>query len=429
MQLKEKKSLSGALASATCALLGGVTSLGGAAAVQAEDHGWEIDTAVLIYDEKDRVSAVEPVVSAKKTFDGDRILNLKMVLDSLTGASPNGATATDVPQTFTRPSGKGSYIVEAGEIPLDDTFQDTRGAFSIGWEQPINRLTRVSVGGYVSAEYDYSSVAVNAGISRDFNKRNTTLSAAISFSADQWDPEGGIPIPFASMAPAGEEPPRLGSTDDKTITDLVFGLTQVINRRTLMQWNYSLSRSSGYLNDPFKIISVIDAQSGETLDYVYENRPEDRTKHSLYWKTKYHLQRGDTLDFSYRYMIDDWDIDSHTFDFYYRWNMSERYYFEPHARYYQQSAADFYQHSLLDGEAAGLKEASADYRLAELDGITLGGKFGVKFAGGSELNFRLERYEQTGDTSPGDAIGVQKSVDLFPDLEANIFQIGYSFKW
>jgi hypothetical protein len=423
MQLKNKTSLSTALAVATGTLLGTAHS------VQAEDHGWVFDTAILIYDEKDRVSAVEPVINAKKRFSDDRSLNMKLVYDSLTGASPNGATPSNKPQTFTRPSGNGSYVTPAGEMPLDDTFKDTRTAFSIGWEQPWGRLMRVNVGAYISNEYDYSSIAVNAGISRDFNKRNTTLSAAVSYSTDEWDPQGGIPVPFASMAMAGDEQPRQGASDDKTITDLVLGVTQVINRQTLMQWNYSLSRASGYLNDPFKLVSVVDAQSGETLDYIYEGRPEDRTKHSLYWKTKYHLLRGDTVDFSYRYMTDDWDIDSHTLDFRYRWNFSERYYLEPHVRYYQQGAADFYRHSLLDGEVAGLSEVSADYRLAEFDGITVGAKYGIYFAGGSELNFRLERYEQRGDTSPGDAVGVQRNVDLFPDLEANIIQIGYSFKW
>lgn len=423
MQLKTKKAISSALATATCALLGDVS------VVQAEDHGWEVDTAVLFYNEKDRVSAIEPVINAKKTFSGDRILNLKLVFDSLSGASPNGATATNRPQTFTRPSGETSYVTETGEIPLDDSFEDTRSAFGIGWEQPLGRLTRMNVGGYLSSEEDYSSMAVNAGISRDFNKRNTTLSAAVSYSADEWKPHGGIPIPFASMQPAGEEQPRQGETDDKTVSDLVLGVTQIINRRTLMQLNYSFSHASGYLNDPYKLISVIEAPSGETLDYIFEGRPEDRTKHSVFWKTKYHLHRGDTIDFSYRYMIDDWDINSHTFDFNYRWNIRERYYFEPHVRYYHQSAAEFYRNSVLESETTGLTEASADNRLAEFDGLTLGARFGFRFSGGSELSLRLERYTQTGDTSPSDAIGVQNTVDLFPDLEAYFVQIGYSFSW
>ncbi|MFT5693432.1 MAG: hypothetical protein ACI92E_002770 [Oceanicoccus sp.] len=423
MQLKSKKSISGALAIATGALLGS------GPVAHAEDHGWQIDTAFLYYDEKDKVSAGEPVISAKKRFDGDKILNLKWVADSLTGASPSGATATDKPQTFTRPSGKGEYTVPSGEIPLDDTFKDSRVGISVGWEQPWGRLNRVNVGGYFSNEYDYTSFAINAGISRDFNKRNTTLSVAVAYAFDEWDPEGGIPLPFASMAPAGADQPRQGDTDDKNITDILFGVTQVINSRTLMQLNYSFSRSSGYLTDPFKIVSVIDPQSGETLDNIYENRPEDRTKHSLYWKTKYHLMRGDTVDVSYRYMTDDWEIDSHTVDFRYRWNFSERYYVEPHVRYYQQSAAEFYRHSILEGEAVNLSEVSADNRLGEFDAVTIGVKYGIKFASGSELNVRLEHYEQTGDTSPSDAVGIQNNYDLFPDLEANIFQIGYSFKW
>ena len=71
------------LTTATCALLG--------TAIQADESEWAFDTAFMYYSETDRVSAAEAIISAAKTFENDEILNLKLTIDSLTGASANGA--------------------------------------------------------------------------------------------------------------------------------------------------------------------------------------------------------------------------------------------------------------------------------------------------------------------------------------------------
>ena len=115
--------LRSALAMATCSLLG-------AGAANAGDGEWQIDTALLYYGETDRVSAVEPVVSATHDLGDEETLNIKLVLDGLTGPSANGAQAEAYAQTFTTPSGNQNYTVPAGEVPLDEVFHDTRGALS-----------------------------------------------------------------------------------------------------------------------------------------------------------------------------------------------------------------------------------------------------------------------------------------------------------
>ena len=422
MQLKKKTRIGGALATATCALLGSPVIHAG-----NNDAGWKVDTALLSYQEKDRVNALEGAVKAQKYFSGDRILNLNFVLDALTGASPNGAAPSDQPQTFTRPSGNGSYVTPAGEIPLDDTFRDTRVQLGASWDAPINRLMRYNVGFNLSHEFDYDSFAVSGGLSHDFNKKNTTLSLGGAFAFDTLTPKGGIPTPFAEMKPAGETQNRDGDSDTKQTIDLVLGLTQVISARTLMQFNVGLSQASGYLNDPFKIVSLVDDVNGRPTSYIYESRPDSRIKTSLYWNTKHHLVWGDTLDLSYRYMTDDWQIDSHTVDFRYRWNISNNWYLQPHVRWYHQSAAEFYRHSLVN--TASPEYVSADYRLAEFDAYTLGAKAGYAINRSSEVNLRFESYQQKGDTHPDDAIGVQKNYDMFPDLDAIIVQLGYRIKF
>lgn len=420
-QSAAKPKIARALASATCTLLS-------AGAAHAQEAGWQIDTAVLLYSEKDRVDAVEPVIRATKRFADDSVVTAKVVADSLTGASPNGATPTNVPQTFTRPSGNGSYVTPAGETPLDDTFKDTRTQVALGYDRPLGDLSRFSVGINVSTEFDYDSFGVSGSWQRDFNKRNTTLLFGLAYASDTIKPKGGIPVPFASMQPAGTPPSRSGSDDNKQVTDVIVGLTQIINRHTLMQWNYSYSQVSGYQTDPFKIVSIVDSVTGSTLDNIYESRPEDRAKQSLFWKTKYHTPWDDTLDLSLRYMTDDWGIDSTTVDLRYRWNIAEQWYLEPHVRYYHQTAADFYRYSVTNTATLG-KYLSADYRLAEFDGTTFGAKVGYQLSDRSEFNVRLELYQQRGDTSPSDAVGLQRQQDLFPDLEATLLQFGYTIRW
>ena len=53
--------------------------------------------------------------------------------------------------------------------------------------------------------------------------------------------------------------------DTKDVFDLVVGVTQVVSRNFLFQVNYSFSDSSGYLNDPYKILSVVDGLTGDPV--------------------------------------------------------------------------------------------------------------------------------------------------------------------
>ena len=420
-----KKNIRRGLTAATCTLLGAPLT---GQSVQAADEGWAVDSSVLIYSEADnRVSAIEPVIEFNKEIHEDEFVDIKLVLDTLSGASPNGASPTNKVQTFTRPSGNGSYQIAAGDLPLDDTFRDTRGAVSVNWDKPLSRLVRRQLGVAISQEFDYTSLSVNGLMSRDFNHRNTTLQGGVSVAADDVRPIGGIPVAFASMVAPGNSQPRDGSSDTKTTLDLLLGVTQVLGHDTIGQINYTFSDSSGYLTDPFKILSVVDGATGETRDLVYENRPDQRVKHSFYAEIK-HFLSDDVINASFRYYTDDWGIDSQTADLSYRWKLGEKSYLQPRFRWYQQTAADFYHHSLSD--AAPLPaEASADPRLGDFSATTVGLKFGYKLPVGGELSLRGEYYQQSGDDHPSDAIGIQKQFDLFPETKAIILQVGYSVKW
>jgi len=434
---KPTANIKAALTMATCALLGT-----DAIAQGKDDKAWDIDTAVLYYGETDRVTATEAVISGTKEFEDDHFLNLKFTVDVLTGASANGAVAQPNVQTFTRPSGNGQFDVAAGETPLDDTFRDTRLQLNAQWTQPWTDNSRVSAGIHLSKEYDYLSLGLNTNLAFDFNNKNSTLSFGVSHFKDTFSPEGGIPEPFEPMVLGAyfdeddyknrdddddddySENQRLVSEDNKSTTDLLIGFTQVINRRMLMQLNYSHSLVDGYLSDPFKVLSIVSSD-GLTQDLVYENRPDKRTKQSVYWQTKYHFDNS-IIDTSYRYMWDDWDIKSHTVDTRFRYFLGDDSYIEPHIRYYHQQAAEFYQ-PFLNADEALPEFASADYRIGEMSAYTIGFKYGTKLDNGHDFSFRLEYYAQrptdAGFAQPGALAGL----DLYSGVDAIVAQVSYSF--
>ncbi|WNO10817.1 DUF3570 domain-containing protein [Teredinibacter sp. KSP-S5-2] len=426
MQLK-KTNITGALLAASCSLLGSTT--------QADD--WNVDTAIMYYGEQDRVSALEGVIVGNKTFKNDAVFNAKFVIDSLTGASANGAVPQNTAQTFTRPSGNGQYQAEAGEIPLDDTFKDTRGQLDVQWTQPFMADNTFSTGIHISAEHDYQSVALNGMLGRDFNQKNTSVSLGLSYAMDVIDPVGGQPVGLSEMVVnlgqyASDDEFRTAfdltrddSADDtKNTLDVLLGVTQVINRRWITQFNFGISEVDGYQTGPYKVVSVVDA-SGTTQSNLYEQRPDTRSKHTFFAQSKYQFSKN-IWDFSYRYAGDDWGITSHTLDTRYRIPFGNNNYIEPHVRYYQQSEADFYTPFLVDSEATP-EFASADYRIGKMDAYTFGIKYGKKLSKGHEYGVRLEYYSQVPKDVGKNRPGQLQDQDLFPKLDALILQFNYSF--
>jgi len=438
---KEMK-IGAALAAATCSLLGTATP-GVSIAADAEPK-WDVESAFLYYGESDdRVNDLSLSAHATRDFGDERTLGLDLSVDSLTGASPSGAIASGGAQTFTSPSGRETYRTPAGEIPLDDTFLDTRFALNGSWSQPLARLYTVNAGLGFSSEYDYQHIGANFGLTRDFNQRNTTLSAALAYAQDTVKPVGGIPLPLAQMTDVVDDDVSPGNrgdgSDTKNVLDVLLGVTQVLGRHSVLRVNLSYSDSSGYLTDPYKILSVVDPVTGDLIGrtpapgasgptgvYLHESRPDSRRKEALYAELRHDFS-GKVLQVGYRYSTDDWEVDSHTVESRLRLPFGSSSYLEPHVRYYQQTAASFYRYSLANvTPLPGF--ASADARLSEMNALTFGLKYGHVNAGGNEWNARLELYRQTAKAPNEVLIGNQIGNAQMPDFDAVILQFGYHFK-
>jgi hypothetical protein len=431
MQLNRPERVSTALTAFTAALLG-------SHAAGAVDAG-TVDSSLLIYSETNRVKLAEGVVDFSKHMDERKSYGLRAIFDVLTGASPNGATPSSHIQSFTGASGTVGFTAPAGAIPLDDTFSDRRIALDGSLTDQLNHLVVVNVGGHLSWERDYSSLGLSGAASRDFNRKNTTLGVSASYSHDTVSPVGGAPTALSSMpaptAPVGGEGEGEGEGGGgsgpgigKNVGDAVFSLSQVLGRQTLLQMNYSVDRSSGYLNDPYKILSVVqDASSaspGDPADYIYESRPDTRTKQALYGELRRFIA-GTTTDVSYRYFWDDWGIRSHAVDLFEHVPLPHGHAIEPHVRWYRQSQADFFHTYLVQGQALP-QFASADARLAAFDAWTFGLKYSLPVNETDELGFSAEYYDQTGTRAPPNPVGILGQYDLFPALNVFMLRIGFS---
>jgi Protein of unknown function (DUF3570) len=448
LRVQLKKPIGASLAVATCGLLG---ALPAAPAAAQEINDWDVTSSLLFYGEdNNRVKDVSLDVSIRRALDEDHSFNLDFTVDSLTGATPNGAVPTSDYQTFTGASGSNSYTINPGEAPLDPTFMDTRIAGSANWQQSFGDASRWNLGLSGSGEHDYFHFGVNGRLEHDFNLKNTTVFAGLAYGRDEVSPIGGAPDPLTPMLPPPDQPGGIGEAEgegggggpshSKDVYDGLVGVTQILSRRSLVELSYSYGRSSGYLNDPYKILSVVDPVTGlpvygdlvpggagiRTFLYLYESRPDTRTKQSLFAEWRHAFDR-DSMALSVRAMTDDWGIDSRTIETHYRWNINDHSFLEPHLRYYTQTAADFYHTVLFAGDALPAF-ASADYRLADLNAYTVGLKYGHDTAGG-EFAVRLEYYRQDGTPSPGSAVGELANYELIQPLAAAIVQFDYRFRY
>lgn len=429
MQLKRPPSaLQLGLMAASCALLSHTAR---AQTVDSAEQPFELDSALLYYKENSgRVQTIEPVVSLKKDFGDQRILGGTFTVDSLSGATPNGALPSRKPQTFASPSstslvpqaGKKTtlYAIAPGNLPQDPHFNEQRVAGDADWSQPMGLDNNLSFGGHVSTEHDFDSFATHADYSRDFNEKNTTLSAGLSEEYDQIHAHGGNPVPGSDYELYEHEG---GQT--KTVSGALIGVTQIMARNWLMDLNYSYDHSQGYLTDPYRILSVLDAL-GNVTGYRYENRPDSRARQDLYWVNK--VAFGPTvLDVSYRRGKDSWGIGSDTAEAHLRIDLGHGVYLEPHLRWYHQSAADFYD-LYLSAATAAPQFMSADPRLAAFIGTTAGLKLGVTIGRYGEVSLRLEEYQQR-PSDQSSALPQLQGLNLNPNLTATIAQLSWGLQF
>ncbi|MDE3114943.1 MAG: DUF3570 domain-containing protein [Pseudomonadota bacterium] len=358
-----------------------------------------------------------------------------------TGGTTTGATGSTTTVTVTTASGGSTiisvpsasggsaavlgrqYAVPANTMPMDKGFQDQRFAGNIGWSQPLGGISLVGVTLSYSTEHDYSSLSGSASVAQDFNDHNTTVSFAVNYSAATSSPFGGVPTPLTVMNPQWKPV----ASRNKTDMDFVLGVTQVLTRRWILAANLSYGNSSGYQNDPYRIISEVNGTTGEPVDYLYESRPGSRNRESLYIDTKVDLDWV-IPEVALRYYHDNWGISSETADISARFKLYRSLYVLPNVRIYQQSAANFFHDYLVSGQALPAY-ASSDIRLGKFTALTFGAQVGFNVTDNSEVYVRGQYYQQTGDSHPAGMIGQLRQQNMFSGIKASWLMVGYTWSF
>jgi len=407
------KSIKKELTVATCTLLAQ-----NAETVHALENAWQLDSSYLHYSEADdRVTVNKFVAKAGgDVSDRDRV-NLTGVLDSMSGSTPSGAVKQSTPG-FTGASGGGSGSSSSSTGALAK-FDDTRAGMALSWAHTHDNNWELVYGGAVSVENDYRSFSGSFIINKENQSKDYKFTLGIAGTIDEVFRvgDGNTPLPLSPIS-AGL---FLGE-GEKNTTDIIAGVTHIINRRTLAQFNLGYSISNGYLTDPYKVFSVVDVASDIADDSYYESRPDSRKRISLTFHMNHQLfPNNNIIGTTYRYYTDDWDVDAHTLILSYRLNFANKKYLTPKIRLYHQSQADFYHNEFFadvpgtpDVESLFPEFISADYRLDEIDSVTPEIQFGAEVGTDDHLRMRLGYMYQ------------QFKHSEFDTNKAIIFQIAYS---
>lgn len=349
-------------------------------------NSWNVDVGYLHYKEPDRITVDTYMAKINGSLSDKDTVKLGLVFDTLTGSTPTGALPSNDSVTVTSASGGsgGSVGGGGGTAPFDDT----RLAIDASWGHEWQRLIRSNLSAYVSVEGDYTAIGGGMSIEKDTQDKAYTFTAALGGSVDK-------------VSRSDETTPEaLSNTEDaiffgkgsKNTYDMLFGMSTVINRRTAAMVNLSHSRSLGYHTDPYKMISVADADD-VSYGTRYESRPDNRERYILYTKLVHELPKSNHhLDFSYRYHTDSWDVNSHTIEMGYSFATRIKHLFTPFGRIYHQQAANFYQRTILSENIEiddSLEFASSDPRLAEMLSVTAGLKYQYRTSATGSIDFRL----------------------------------------
>ncbi len=416
----------------------------------------EIQASFGFYKEQDRINVFKSVLDYKRNLDTDESFSIRLSIDSLTGSTPNGAVSSVNPQTFTSPSGGSPNYVDPNQQP-QDKFEDTRYSVGINYENQATSIFKYVLGGNFSSETDYTSISGNIGLIADLNNKNTTISILGSHAYDIISAEGGIPTPYSYMnnpkpcdnnsvlakdhdecfnvvagIPYVEN--KSSSNQYKNTEDVILGITQILNKWSLMQFNYFVSISNGYHNDPYKVISVVDSNGNPVvLDdktnlsaVIYENRPNHRFKQGLYAEYKATIFNDNIPSISYRFSFDDWSVNSNMVEIKYYLPITKKYFIQPYVRFYKQTQAYFYTPYLSESQASYVIQnnqyVSSDDRLSAMNTYSVALEFGRY--NDIPWSIMLEYYHQK-YVEP-EKYGNMNNITLNPDV--NAFLLLFNFK-
>lgn len=346
-------------------------------------------------EDKDRIRVDSQYAQIEKDIGTDTHFKAMGLLDSIAGATPTGE----------RPA--------TGNIVPKAKMEDRRKAWTSDISHQFTRVN-ISLGYGVSRESDYVSYGWSANTVTDFNDKNTNLTLGYGGTKDT----------------ISEWKLNWSKQRHKDGSDFIAGITQLLNPNTSITANVVYGTATGYMSDPYKIVSTtrLDLDPG-TYYTPPENRPEDRRKVSIFLGVNRNIERLNcAIDLSYRHYHDSFGVTSHTTTLEWIQKFGEHVIVQPSIRFYRQSASDFYYYNLDRSRITTTYEPvlaetgtgkapfySSDYRLSYFQTLDLGLKVVVKITSWLSIDANYDRYIMRGldHITPQDAY-----------TKANMFMVG-----
>ena len=125
----------------------------------------------------------------------------------------------------------------------------------------------LSVGGGISSERDYESRFGNIGGLWNFNQKHTTLNLGLSYTNSDTNAvlshDSFVYIDSTAYKKNGQIQTDTGKANAQILHGnrqdwgTNFGISQIINKDALVSADVSYTRSTGYLANPYKAVSVL----------------------------------------------------------------------------------------------------------------------------------------------------------------------------
>jgi hypothetical protein len=291
--------------------------------------------------------------------DEDNALN--RVYHTFAAATPTGGGGGGGSTTITEQVPTGAV-----EVPLAEVEDERWGVNLEVVKKVANHSLSSKISFSTESDYDSYALALSDGIA--FNDRSTILLMGGAYTYDT--------ISLFTT----------GGTDTKVSTDVMLGITQLLNAKTRVQANLTLGRISGYMNDPYKV-----AELNGVL--VPEARPDEKSKTIAYFALARYLQSlRASIEGSYRWYNDDFGVTGHTASLAWFQELGDHWIIRPRVRLYRQNAADFYA-VRFSGDP---QFYSSDYRVSELETFSAGLKLIWRPSDRFAFDIGFDRYEQQG---------------------------------
>ncbi|NTW11292.1 MAG: DUF3570 domain-containing protein [Chlorobiaceae bacterium] len=323
------------------------------------------DTPITAGMTRDRIGVQALSLMGMVPIAGEWSLNVTLLEDLVTGASP-AYHSSGFPSTVSAASALD--LRHAGDLQLTRYF--SRGSLSGGFS--------------FSQENDYISRGISLQGSWETEDKNTTLTLGGSYSSDTIDLGGEHVVPSKKQ----------DTPENKKVYAGLLGITRVLTKSDIIQFNLGYTSGKGYYTDPFK---------------DPDQRPGDRNSATFMTRWNHHFDGTDgTLHLSYRYYGDSWGINAHTLGAEFIQPLPYGLTLTPEVRFYSQSAADFYvpvgndekdDPSVATAPPSGAVYYSEDQRLSSFGAYTLGLKIGKKLGKSWLMDAKYERYEQRDEWS------------------------------